>query len=182
MNLIYVCAAHSCGKSTLLDLFTKVLDRQDLSYDRNASPRTLVPTDKLYTGVDDVSQFFITFGTLSDILKCKKKFYITDRYLVDNIAYASSSDAISDQLLNIHFDFLNYFSPILEPLVFYLPLEIALERDGVRPADLKFREKIDTKIRNLLDQHIPDYTVLSGNPEERLLKMIGRLRKMGITL
>lgn len=177
MRLVYVCAAHSCGKTTLLDLFGNYLSREtNYTYERNPSPRTLISTDKLYTGVDDLSQSYITFGILSKILSCSADFYITDRYFVDNIAYSTYGAWITPELMEIQYKFLNYFSFTLKTSVFYLPPEIPLEGDGVRPADLQFRENIDTKIQELLPLYFPQYITLKGNPQERLTKLISYLK------
>ena len=87
--LIYVCSSHSNGKTTVINDYCKYLEGKGLSYGRNQSPRTLVPTDKLYTQVDDLHQMYITFGILADIANTfeTKSLYVTDRWLVDNMAY-----------------------------------------------------------------------------------------------
>lgn len=181
MHLIYVCGSHSTGKSTLLDLFENYLHREThYSCDLNPSPRTLVPINSLYSKVDDLSQFYITFGILSKIVSCESDFYLTDRFLIDNIAYSTYGAVITPQLMEIQYKHLRYFSRNLETSVFYLPLEIALERDGVRPEDLQFRENIDNKIQELLPLYFPQFVTLKGTPTQRLNNLVQHLREKEI--
>lgn len=179
-TLIYICGSHSVGKSTIINMYCNYLDSKKQPYQRNESPRIRVTKDKLYTGVDDLNQMYITFDGLSKMCSyftnITKTPYISDRWLIDNIAYSSLSPTITLELKYIHFRFLNYFLKEWNVKVFYIPVEFLLESDGVRPESIAYQNQVDIALRKLLNSEKISYTTLTGSPEERFTKMVKSLK------
>jgi len=176
--LVYICSAHSTGKSTVINEYCKYLEGKGLSYGRNPSPRTLVPTDKLYTQVDDLHQMYITFGVLADMTNTfeNTQLYVTDRWLIDNMAYSNLSPLITEKLHYIHQCLLAHFLKVWDVRVFYIPIEFDLEKDGVRPEDLEYQKKVDDLLKELLCYFQMPYITLRGTTERRLAALIDEAR------
>lgn len=51
---------------------------------------------------------------------------------------------------------------------FYIPIEIPLEKDGIRYEDEQLRKEIDQELLNFLHKYDVKYTTLSGTIEERI--------------
>ena len=96
---------------------------------------------------------------------------ITDRTIIDVMAFAKCADSISEDEANAFCDFaatmLNEYDHI-----FYVTTEgTVIEDNGVRTIDTLYREKIDHTIRELLFEYrgqIRDFTTISGTTEQRL--------------
>lgn len=176
--LVYICSAHSTGKTTVINDYCKYLEGKDIPYGRNPSPRTLVPIDKLYSKVDDLHQMYITFGVLADITHTfeTKKMYVTDRWLIDNMAYSNLSPLITENLHYIHQCLLPHFLKVWDVRVFYIPIEFDLEKDGVRPEDLAYQKSVDDLLKELLCYFQIPYITLRGNTERRVATLIDEAR------
>ena len=173
-KLIYICGVHGSGKSTVINDYCKYIEEKGLPYGRNPSPRTLVPIDKLYTQIDDLHQMYITFGVLADIANTfkTKSLYITDRWLIDNMAYSKLSPLITENLHYIQQCLLSHFLEVWDVKVFYIPIEFKLEKDGVRPEDLEYQKKVDDLLKELLCYFQIPYITLRGTPELRLNTLV----------
>ena len=96
---------------------------------------------------------------------------ITDRTIIDVMAFAKCADSISEDDAK---KFCDFASTMLKDYdhIFYVSTEgTVIEDNGVRTVDVEYREKIDDTIRELLfgyrDQ-IRDFTTISGTTEQRL--------------
>ena len=96
---------------------------------------------------------------------------ITDRTIVDVMAFAKCADSIDEDDAK---KFCDFASTILGDYdhIFYVSTEgTIIEDNGVRTIDEEYREKIDDTIRELLFEYrdqIKDFTTISGTTEQRL--------------
>ena len=96
---------------------------------------------------------------------------ITDRTIIDVMAFAKCADSIDEDDAK---KFCDFASTILGDYdhIFYVSTEgTIIEDNGVRTIDEEYREKIDDTIRELLFEYrdqIKDFTTISGTTEQRL--------------
>lgn len=181
---VYFVGSHSTGKSTMVSETARELQMREIHIETNPSPRTFIPKEDLYAEVNDLNQYRITFGIMSYIMRSPAKVYITDRFLVDNIAYSWKSRKISGTLTDTHLNFLHYFSgkdsTNRQFIVFYLPIEFEMEKDGTRPEDVEYRNNIDKDINSLLDTFWPNYITLGGSVQDRMQIVRKTLENAGV--
>lgn len=101
---------------------------------------------------------------------------ISDRTMVDHLAY----------MLELFPDFPNQpeYKPIHDAiarwmntydLIFKIPIEFAVEDDGVREGDHQFQAAIDVRIDKLYKQFDITPTIISGTVEERAASVLSKL-------
>lgn len=99
-----------------------------------------------------------------------KESFISDRTVIDVLAYATtmcrpSMTARLKDMAEMHLETNPY------DLVFYIPIEFPLEKDGVRFEDEHYQEIIDLQIKKYLKRYKIPYITLTGTVEERLAKI-----------
>jgi GTPase SAR1 family protein len=96
---------------------------------------------------------------------------ITDRTIIDVMAFAKCADSISKDDADKFCDFASTMLGDYDH-IFYVTTEgTSIEDNGVRTVDEEYREKIDHTIRELLFEYreqIRDFTTISGTTEQRL--------------
>jgi len=96
---------------------------------------------------------------------------ITDRTIIDVMAFAKCADSISKDDADKFCDFASTMLADYDH-IFYVTTEgTIIEDNGVRTIDTEYREKIDYTIRELLFEYrdqIKDFTTISGTTEQRL--------------
>ena len=96
---------------------------------------------------------------------------ITDRTIIDVMAFAKCADSINEDDAK---KFCDFAATMLKDYdhIFYVSTEgTIIEDNGVRTVDVEYREKIDDTIRGLLFEYrdqIKDFTTISGTTEQRL--------------
>jgi nicotinamide riboside kinase len=93
--------------------------------------------------------------------------FISDRTVIDVLAYATtmcrpSMTARLKDMAEMHLKDNPY------DLVFYIPIEFPLEKDGVRFEDDSYQKIIDLQILKYLKRYKIPYITLTGTLEERL--------------
>ncbi len=96
---------------------------------------------------------------------------ITDRTIIDVMAFAKCADSIDEDDAKKFCDFASTMLGDYDH-IFYVSTEgTIIEDNGVRTVDVEYREKIDDTIRGLLFEYrdqIKDFTTISGTTEQRL--------------
>jgi len=96
---------------------------------------------------------------------------ITDRTIIDVMAFAKCADSINEGDAKKFCDFASTMLGDYDH-IFYVSTEgTIIEDNGVRTVDVEYREKIDDTIRGLLFEYrdqIKDFTTISGTTEQRL--------------
>lgn len=124
------------------------------------------------------------FDTYYEILSKTEAPYISDRGLVDVLAYTcynmkdkgEKGEKFMDELMErfVHFQEVNP-----DVVYFYVPIEFDVVWDGFRSMDEDFRKEIDKNIKDLLDAMNVDYIELRGTVEERLEIIENVMKKYG---
>ena len=102
--------------------------------------------------------------------------FISDRTVIDVLAYANtmcrpSMTARLKEMVELHLEKNPY------DLVFYIPIEFPLEKDGIRFEDEQYQKMIDLQILKYLKRYKIPYITLTGTVEERLQKIEAFLTK-----
>lgn len=165
------CGTQSVGKTTLVNALRELPEFAGYEFktERSKYLRDLgIPlnTDSTLKGQ------IIFFAERSSELFAENM--ITDRTVIDVMAFTRlavsipyfMADALNDAVSHLirEYDYIFYVSPE----------GVGLEDNGVRTIDVKYRNKVDKEIQQLILRHRPkfrNYAVLSGTTEERIEKI-----------
>lgn len=104
---------------------------------------------------------------------------IMTRCPLDTLAYGFADSLVSDNLMNTNLETLKesqeFCKAIEKSLFIYLPIEFAIEDDGVRPMDKMFQKKVDTCMRNLMYEFHITPLVVTGSVEERCHQVLVKI-------
>ena len=131
------------------------------------------------------TQLEITFGNAAQILSHPCQFVLTERFLIDNLAYSRAGKKVSNHVLDIHEKFIEYFyknGSMVTIIPFYVPIEFQVEGDGVRNMDVLYQDYIDAQIRSILNDYKIAHFTVEGSVEERVGIVKETLRLFGIFL
>jgi nicotinamide riboside kinase len=102
-------------------------------------------------------------------LLCDK--IITDRTIIDVMAFS----ALSKSMMAAESYFLNATLANLvhdyDHLFYVSPVGVKIEDNGVRTTDSKYRDQINQKIIDILDNNSVKFTTLQGSTKERINKI-----------
>lgn len=171
---IILTGAQCTGKTTLMKALTEDGTKQ-LSIARDFAVETGWTPEKGNT--DDYQKNL--FKTLYKALSSKKG-YVSDRGLTCVAAYtfAGALDGTikkktaDDQYLKLQ----KFHTDNPDILVVYLPIEFAIEADGVRDVNSENQAKMDFLIKNILDTAKVNYITVTGSVEERLKQIEDALK------
>lgn len=169
---VTLVGAQSVGKTTVLNYFRNTFLSPITEVARNLSKQGV----KINEDGDKKSQDVI-FQTYYDLLS-QDIDYISDRGLIDVIAYTSYLDD-TGKINDNHKTLVNQLNKLSEfiktnpdILVVYFPIEFQLVDDGVRSTNESFRTSIDNRIKELLEYFYSNYITVHGTPEERIKQII----------
>jgi hypothetical protein len=171
--------SHSTGKTTCIQHAKSVLSR--LSFTINEVPSTsrtqvnnMIEKAKLYDGVDDFTQAWISMTNWSNILSSAMMYDFTlcTDLGVRSLAYTLSSQHTKSVTELAHKNMVDFFNSDLflagiDVYRIYLPIEFEIEPDGVRTLDKEFQQKMDENLHYIFRTcNIPVIT-LSGDKQSR---------------
>lgn len=114
---------------------------------------------------------YAIFNTYQELFE-QNKSYISDRGLVDTLAYDRylyKHNKINQiVLLNHHQAFKRYLKKNPDVVHIYFPIEFDLVDDGVRSTNKEFQKEIDTHIINILHEYDIVHIKVSGSVEKRV--------------
>lgn len=170
INKIAVIGSHGTGKTSLVNMIS-----HKLGYN-------IIP--------DIVREFFnegyeineqTTAETQLQILERQTKLekevpqpWVSDKSIYDNLVYAKVGKQ-SNELINIILDKIALREKY--DLIFYLPIEFPLEKDGIRSNDESYQKEIDMCFREMIVGGLINAVSLSGSLEERFKKVIKIIKK-----
>ena len=176
---VLITGTHSTGKTTLLDHLQKELSGFKFigGVTREAHSYNLPINTK---GTDDTQMYCMSKDILN-ILQTRGQDIIHDRSLLDTYIYSvysllhngsvtSSAVEITERLLKeyiVEFDH-----------IFMLRPEFGVVDDGVRDTDEQFQKDVDTLFVSFCEENDIRFTVLTGNPEERVEQFLETIEKL----
>ena len=97
---------------------------------------------------------------------------ITDRTVVDVMAFTKLAKSISYIDGDAFEEYAKRFIREYDYIFYISPEGIAIEDNGVRETDEKYRNEVDLTIRQLLNRYKPWHHVLTGSTEERVKQVL----------
>ena len=99
--------------------------------------------------------------------------WVSDRGLTDVLAYSiwlhRNGKNVSEKFIKKQKKAFEKFLEDNPDIMYcYFPIEFPLVKDGVRSEDENFRKEIDEIIREILEEFVVNYIVISGTVEDRL--------------
>lgn len=165
----------SVGKTTLVNALKEIPEFKDYVFttERSKYLRDLgIPlnTDSTLKG-----QVIFLAERCSELLHPN---IITDRTVIDVMAFTHLAQSIpfihSDKYYDLAVNFIKEYD-----YIFYIsPEGVEMEDNGVRETDIKYRNKVDREIRDIINDNkhlIKNYVELSGTTEERVEKVISSI-------
>lgn len=170
MIRISITGTHSVGKTTIADIIAKHYEANYNVQRISEVARELIK--QKFKMSKDITQYGIVnyaykylhqerIKQLGDIL-------IADRSILDMMAYISvnNSKKVKTRYISL-IDEIMYINKNKYDMYFYIPIEIPIVFDGVRPEDDKYRNDVDEMIKFLLNKYKINYYEVRGNIEER---------------
>ena len=192
-TVLVFLGASAVGKTTLiqelLPLFNEASDSNDIPFAGTVeSVSRRIGENKeaeINRNVLGGTQLEITFGNAARIIDHPCQFVLTERFMIDNLAYSYAGKEVSKHVMEIHEKFVEYFyknGSMLTIIPFYIPIEFEAEHDGVRDVDPVYQERIDSSIKEILDVYGIENYHLTGTVEDRVKGVKDVLRMFGIFL
>lgn len=160
---IGLTGSHSCGKSTLTKHFhNKIEEIARGVIAEKGKPETL--------SKEELDDFELVIMKRQIEAENSMEDFISDRTVIDVLAYANtmcrpSMTARLKEMVELHLETNPY------DLVFYIPIEFPLEKDGIRFEYEHYQKIIDLQILKYLKRYKIPYITLTGTVEERLRKI-----------
>ena len=165
---IGLCGTMSVGKTTLVKALEYEVEFIDYKFTTERSKYLRDLGIPLNTDSTVKGQSVFLAERASELLN---ENIITDRTIIDVMAFAKCADSINDDDAKKFCDFASTMLGDYDH-IFYVSTEgTIIEDNGVRTIDAEYREKIDDTIRELLFEYrdqIKDFTTISGTTEQRL--------------
>ena len=162
------CGTMSVGKTTLVNALKKEPEFKNYTFRTERSKYLNSIGIPLNTDSTLKGQLVFAAERSAELMQ---ENIITDRTIIDVMAFAKCADSISKDDADKFCDFASTMLGDYDH-IFYVTTEgTSIEDNGVRTVDEEYREKIDHTIRELLFEYreqIRDFTTISGTTEQRL--------------
>lgn len=164
---------HSTGKSTLVKYLVEFKELKGYKFVTDVSRKLSNEGIQLNEQTNFKGQLNFFGNRAKELLN---ENFICDRSVYDVLAYSLASKHITPKQKKL---LTKIFESVYEEydLIFYIPIEFAMEKDGVRSEDEKYREEIRNIIEALLTKYPPKKIVeLKGDVDQRLNKIMRELK------
>lgn len=165
------CGTMSVGKTTLVKALKELPEFKDYTFRTERSKYLMELGIPLNTDSTVKGQTVFLAERASELMQ---ENIITDRTVIDVMAFALSATSISHIQAEDFVNFANHLVSEYDYLFYISPEGVEIEDNGVRTTDLDYRKKIDTEIRILLRKYnhkIKKLTEITGSTEERVNKV-----------
>jgi nicotinamide riboside kinase len=162
------CGTMSVGKTTLVKALKKLPEFKNYTFRTERSKYLMELGIPLNTDSTVKGQTIFLAERASELMQ---ENIITDRTVIDVMAFALSATSISHIQAEDFVTFSNHLIPEYDYLFYVSPEGVEVEDNGVRTTDLEYRKKIDTEIRILLRKYnhkIKNFIEIKGSTEERI--------------
>lgn len=176
MKRIAITGTHGVGKTTLSKLLTVSLDNRTVALNSNLA-RTLIkngfPLGKDATDASYIQYIISQLQAEQAAKDCDV--FISDRTLLDPLAYALVNQNFGNNVSNNIIELLKsvwFLEAQQYDLYVFVPIEFAVQPDGIRPKGNKYREDVERQIVHLLNANGINYLWVSGSLENRKIQVI----------
>jgi len=159
------CGTMSVGKTTLVNALKNVPEFKDYHFATERSKYLNSLGIPLNTDSTLKGQNIFLAERCAELMN---EDLITDRTVVDVMAFTKLAKSISYIDGDAFEEYAKRFIREYDYIFYISPEGIAIEDNGVRETDEKYRNEIDLTIRQLLNRYKPWHHVLTGSTEERV--------------
>jgi hypothetical protein len=162
------CGTMSVGKTTLVKALKKLPEFKNYTFRTERSKYLMELGIPLNTDSTVKGQTIFLAERASELMQ---ENIITDRTVIDVMAFALSATSISHIQAEDFTNFANHLIQEYDYLFYVSPEGVEVEDNGIRTTDLEYRKKIDTEIRILLRKYnhkIKNFIEIKGSTEERM--------------
>jgi len=162
------CGTMSVGKTTLVKALKKLPEFKNYTFRTERSKYLMELGIPLNTDSTVKGQTIFLAERASELMQ---ENIITDRTVIDVMAFALSATSISHIQAEDFTNFANHLIQEYDYLFYVSPEGVEVEDNGVRTTDLEYRKKIDIEIRILLRKYnhkIKNFIEIKGSTEERM--------------
>ena len=168
------CGSHSTGKTTVANMVHNCFIKMDKRSVIISGHSRKLANRGYRLGIDagvDLNLAHLS-GFINNVTKCSADIQIWDRTIVDLWAYASLSPRVPAEFLGLVEAISNL--QLLKPdVLFYFPLNVDFELDGVRPSSIKYRCDVDKQIVEAMRKFKLPSIALEGDAESRSDQILG---------
>ena len=163
------CGTMSVGKTTLVNTLKNIPEFKDYHFATERSKYLNSLGIPLNTDSTLKGQNIFLAERCAELMN---ENLITDRTVIDVIAFTKLAKSISYIDGDAFEEYAKRFIREYDYVFYISPEGIAIEDNGVRETDEKYRNEIDLTIRQLLNRYKPWHHVLTGSTEERVKQVL----------
>ena len=163
------CGTMSVGKTTLVNTLKNIPEFKDYHFATERSKYLNSLGIPLNTDSTLKGQNIFLAERCAELMN---ENLITDRTIVDVMAFTKLAKSISYIDGDAFEEYAKRFIREYDYIFYISPEGIAIEDNGVRETDEKYRNEIDLTIRQLLNRYKPWHHVLTGSTEERVKQVL----------
>jgi GTPase SAR1 family protein len=172
---IGLCGTMSVGKTTLVNALKELPEFKDYMFRTERSKELMAQGIPLNTDSTLKGQTVFLAERTGELMV---ENVITDRTVVDVMAFARASKSINSPDKDLFEDYAKRFIKEYDYIFYVSPVGVEIEDNGIRETNVDYRDLIDYTISKILDEQkhrIKNLNTLSGSTEKRIEQMLEAL-------
>ncbi len=169
---IGLCGTMSVGKTTLVNALKELPEFKDYMFRTERSKELMAQGIPLNTDSTLKGQTVFLAERTGELMV---ENVITDRTVIDVMAFARASKSINSPDKDLFEDYAKRFIKEYDYIFYVSPVGVEIEDNGIRETNVDYRDLIDYTISKILDEQkhrIKNLNTLSGSTEKRIEQML----------
>ena len=169
---IGLCGTMSVGKTTLVNALKELPEFKDYMFRTERSKELMAQGIPLNTDSTLKGQTVFLAERTGELMV---ENVITDRTVIDVMAFARASKSINSPDKDLFEDYAKRFIKEYDYIFYVSPVGVEIEDNGIRETNVDYRDLIDYTISKILDEQkhrIKNLNTLSGSTEKRIKQML----------
>ena len=165
---IGLCGTMSVGKTTLVNALKELPEFKDYMFRTERSKELMAQGIPLNTDSTLKGQTVFLAERTGELMV---ENVITDRTVIDVMAFARASKSINSPDKDLFEDYAKRFIKEYDYIFYVSPVGVEIEDNGIRETNVDYRDLIDYTISKILSEQkhrIKNLHTLSGSTEERI--------------
>ena len=169
---IGLCGTMSVGKTTLVNALKELPEFKDYMFRTERSKELMAQGIPLNTDSTLKGQTVFLAERTGELMV---ENVITDRTVIDVMAFARASKSINSPDKDLFEDYAKRFIKEYDYIFYVSPVGVEIEDNGIRETNVDYRDLIDYTISKILSEQkhrIKNLNTLSGSTEKRIEQML----------